>query len=345
MHPMYRGGYSPSMYGGFPHNLNVNFRKDQRGEKMSEERVEVKNIFQGGEPGRGGGDGIGGLGAAAMVAALGGRNQANLGGYGGDGFGFGGGGLGALLAFALLGNRGFGDRGFVDHGHGRDGCCEQLGQQVILSKLGSIEGAAPLAAANVENAICEQTNALQGTLGTLALGMQTGFANTKDSVQASTGILAASIAGTKDAIQNGLFLTNTNLLEGICSVKTAVDAQGDRILSALQNRWTAEDQAKIVAQANEITELRQDNRRRADHDELRIQISNTNTAVAAQAQAQGQFQVQKLGEDVGRLHDAIRGVFQIAQASANQTSIIAGNLGAVVGGAQTATQTPINNRA
>lgn len=304
---------------------------------INEDKVGVTNIYEGG--GRGDG-GMGGLGAAAMVAALGARNE--RGGWGGDGFGFGGGGAGLLALALLAGNGGFGGFGgrFFDRGHDRD-CCEGIGQQIILNKLGSIEGAIPLSALQTQNSILEQTNALSGAIGALALGSQQGFANTKDSVQASAALLGTAIAGTKDAIQNGLFLTNTNLLEGVCSIKTEVGNQTDRVLAALQNRWTAEDQARIVAQANEIVELRQDRDARGRHADLELKITNTNTAVAAQQQAQQQFQLQDVLNTVRGLVPVVSALVNESQiARAVNSNLIVGSTG-VVTGPQTANPTNV----
>ncbi len=316
--------------------LMCEIEESKKGKAMSaEEKVIVHNKF---EPGHGS-DG-GGLNAMAAIAALGNRNdsRSNM-PYGGDGgFGFGGGGMGAILALALLGRRGLGG----DDGNCGDRGGERAVEAIQLSKLGSIEGAIPLAAADVTNNILAQTNALTGAIGTLALGTQQGFANVKDTVQNTTALTLGAIAGTKDAVQNGLFLTNTNLLEGVCSIKQNTDNNADRILAALNTRWTAEDQARIVAQANEIVELRQEGRRRADHDELRIQISNTNTAVAAQQQGQQQAQFQAQGFAINSLLEQVRGLTQIAHAT--NSNVIAGNTGAVVTGPQTANPTNVNTR-
>lgn len=331
MYPFPPRGYRPGMYGmqgqgggqqqqqqqsqPQQHYVDVALHTPERRKMGSEERVEVKNIFQGGEGGGrgygGGGDGIGGLGAAAMVAALGGRNERGFGGCGGDGFGFGGGGgLAALLALGLLGGRDFGRGGCApvvfDHHNGHNGhnghdCCDQIGQQVILSKLGSIEGGITAAALQVQNAICEQTGELSGSVAALALGTQQGFANVKDAINATQLAELAAISGVKDAVQNGFALTNTNLLTGLCSVKETVVADGDRTRALLVARFQQEDATKIAAQAAEIIELRNDRDARGRHADLELKITNTNTAVAAQQQAQGQFQLQRQGDDIAHL--------------------------------------------
>lgn len=296
-----------------------------------DEKVIVNNINPE-SGGRSGGDGVGGLGAMAAIAALGNRNGGSM---GGDGFGLGGGGLGGLLALALLGGNGFGNR---DRDRGGNDCCEGLGFQAVLGKLGSIEAAVPLSALQVQNSIQEQTIGLNTGLAALALGTQQGFANTKDSVQASTGILAAAIAGTKDAIQNGLFLTNTNLLEGVCSIKAAVNADGAETRALLVSRFQLEDQTRITTLANELAELRNDGR----HRETANKIEITNTAIAAQRQGQEQEQRQRQGDEIGHLSrcfSALANEVQIARAT--NSNVIVGNTGASTVGAQTASPTNV----
>lgn len=297
-----------------------------------DEKVIVNNINPE-SGGRSGGDGVGGLGAMAAIAALGNRNSNN----GGDGFGLGGGGLGGLLALALLGGNGFGGRDFGRRDGGND-CCEGLGFQAVLGKLGSIEAAVPLSALQVQNSIQEQTIGLNTGLSALALGTQQGFANTKDAVQASTGALAVAIAGTKDAIQNGLFLTNTNLLEGVCSIKAAVQADGAETRALLVSRFQLEDQTRITTLANELAELRNDGRHRDTANKIEI----TNTAIAAQAQGQQQAQFQGLVQTVNSFVPCLQALIvdnQIARAT--NSNVIVGNTGASTVGAQTASPTNV----
>jgi hypothetical protein len=313
-----------------------NGRREHQGERnmgINEDKVGVTNIFDHG--GRGGGDGgMGGLGAAAMVAALGGRNER---GYGGDGFGFGGGGgLGALLAIALLGRDGFGFGGRGGFDRGGD-CCDQIGQQVILGKLGSIEGAIPAASLSIENSILSQTNALQGSIGSLALGLSQGLANVKDSVQANSALNLAATAGVKDAVQTGTSV----ILQAICSATKEITNQA-------QAFQTANDSRLINAQAAEIIELRNDRDNRGRHAALELQITNTNTAVAAQQQAQAQFQLQGVVNAVQSLVPAVNALLvdnQIAVARATNANFNIGNTGAVTNAAQSAAANPVNVRA
>src|SRR3990172_760040 len=157
------------------------------------------NINVGGDGGSGGGAGL-----AAVIAALGNRNEggdtagliAALGNRNNDGFG----GAGALamlgplmannnngmnnlwpiILLALLG-RGRGGFGFG----GDDASCGPSsgigpGQAAILQTL--LEGQSSLRA-EVPTSALEIQNAIQSAIGSLALGTQQGFANTKDAVQ------------------------------------------------------------------------------------------------------------------------------------------------------------------
>lgn len=325
------------------HRVEIDL-KDKENKMGQEDRVEVKNIFDGG--GHGGDGGMGGLGTAAVVAALGNRNEGtgNIaalapllmggGGFGGFGGGFGAGLVGGILGGALFGGR----RGGLFGGGGDDcgggGAAAAIANEIVLSKLGSIEGAIPLAALSTENAILTQT-----------ISNNAGFASTKDSIQIATGALAVAISGTKDAVQNGLFLVSNQLQEGICSVKTAIATDGALTRSMLQSRWTAEDQTKISTQAAEIIELRNEGRHRDRHSALELQITNTNTAVAAQAQGQQQQQFQALVGTVNSLVPCVNALVmnsQLAHARATNGNVIVGNAGATTTGAQTATASPVN---
>src|SRR3990172_1271672 len=141
------------------------------------------NINVGGDGGSGGGAGL-----AAVIAALGNRNNDGFGGAGALAM------LGPLMAnnnngmnnlwpiilLALLG-RGRGGFGFG----GDDASCGPSsgigpGQAAILQTL--LEGQSSLRA-EVPTSALEIQNAIQSAIGSLALGTQQGFANTKDAVQ------------------------------------------------------------------------------------------------------------------------------------------------------------------
>lgn len=138
------------------------------------DEVEVNNIFKS-HPG----DGLGmGLGAG----------------------GLGGGLLGGVLAAAL-----FNRRGGVFGGEGEGGggaAVNQLTLNQVLTGIG-----------DVKLDVAEQTTTLTNSLGQLALGIQQGFANVKDSVQANS---LANLTATTNGTQQ--------VLQAICALGSKIDA-------------------------------------------------------------------------------------------------------------------------
>lgn len=278
------------------------------------DKVDVHNIFKPGHGHGGGSDGVGGLGAMAAIAALGNRNDTmRHDGFGGLG-GIGGGLIGGLIGGLLFNRRdGIGGAEAVATA-GNGNVVAAIATDSILSKLGTIEGAVPIAALQTQAA-------LGSAIGSLALGTQQGFANVKDTVQNTTGLTLAAIAATKDTVQNlGLlqqasFATvGREILTTGCALERAVQNEGDKTRAMLAARFGMEDQTKIQTLANEVIELRNEGRARSNHDELRLQITNTNTAVAAQAQGQAQQQQQQQFQMVQALFPVIQSLVGDLQA-------------------------------
>lgn len=311
-------GRSQARYEDLKRTLESTNAKENIMEHGVHDKVEVKNIFEPGHKG-GGMDGIG----AAFLPFLAQR------GHDGWGGGLGGAALG-FVAGALINNR----RGGLFGGDGDGGSAvnniqSTVNDNAILSGISDVKAAVPLAQAQTETSICNQTNALQGTLGSLALGIQQGFANVKDSVQANSALNLSATSQVKDAVQNSTAL----ILSAICNSSKEIMAQA-------QGFQTANDTRLINAQAAEIIELRNEHRRSADNAELKLQITNTNTAVAAQQQGQQQQQLQELRANVAAIFPVLNGLVQVAHAT--NSNIIAGNTGAVVTGSQSAN--PVNVR-
>jgi hypothetical protein len=139
-----------------------------------------------------------------------------LGGADGGMGGFGGGGmLGGLLIGALLGNRNGGLFGGGNDGQGGETRLnDTIANTAILTKLGSIEAAIPLASAQTENVILQQTNALTNLSTQTQLAMCQGFAGVKDAVQ--NGVLL-----NLNATQNA----SKEILQAVCSLGGKIDAQ------------------------------------------------------------------------------------------------------------------------
>lgn len=356
MYPFRQGAYFPGMYSAGPqfHQIDLNVRKDEKESKMDGINSDKVNIHLGGTGDGGAGNGAamaalvaalgnrnnGGGDNAALVAALGNRNNDGLGGaallgplLAGAGGGFGNAnGLWPILLLALLGRGGFGFGG-------RDGDCH-IGDghggltAAIAAAVNGLTSAVPTTALETQGVV-------QSAIAQLALAGQQGFASTKDSVQNASSAQLLATAGVKDSVMNlGTALAtaicgvNQNISEQGCQTREAVGAGTDRVLTALQNRWTADDLATITALRNEVTELRNDGRRRVDHDDLRLQITNTNTAVAAQQQAQQQFQVQRQNDDLACQIRELRGLVAIGnQLQVNRQAQDIVNLGTMTGSA------------
>jgi hypothetical protein len=221
--------------------------------------------------------------SAALIAALGSRNNDNQlaplmammhNRNDGDHDG-----LGEMWPLLLLllgrGGRGGGLFGGGDDCGGAGGdAINQLTLTEVLSKLGTIEGQIPLTALQSQNAI-------QSSIAQLALADQQGFANVKDSVQ-----------NTLLALSQALATVNQNVSSQGCQTREYVGNDGDKTRMLLVTRFGQEDATKIAEQNARILALesRCDNDRR--HSESTLQITNTNTAVAAQAQFQQQQQQQ-----------------------------------------------------
>ena len=235
-----------------------------------------------------------------------------LGGMGHDGFGGMGGlgaGLGGLLIGALLSRNGGGL--FGGNGNEGGGGVQELTSINILSKLGDIQGAIPLASAQTENVILNQTNAL--TLQNAA---------TKDAVQATALAVLQATSGV-----------NTAVLTSAMATQAAVNNDGDKTRALIQSINDTALNRIITTQANEITELRNENRRSADTAGIRIDMINNQNQLQAQQQQQGFA--------INSLCSGLASVEQLARAT--NTNLIVGNTGVTSTGAQTAN--PVNVRA
>lgn len=312
-----------------------------RQESKMAEPVEVKNIFQ----------------PAPMPA------------YGG---GMGGDGMGGLLALALLGGglnrQGVGDAcgaekvavmnaGFDGINHNINtstiGLTNQLTQGFtnqssldLMAKLGSIEGAIPLAGAQTQLALAGSTAALQNTMNVNASAEALASALTNQAVANST---ATTLSG-QVAINKNISEAIAASLASQSAIKESVAAYGVANLTATKDAQYAITAAVVAENTTTrtlINQLNTDNLNRlltvADLDrrdeanrgrvrESEINITNNNTAIAAQAQqqAQGQQQLQflaQLGAEVRNLANDVQVVRQ------TQSNV---NFGTQTGTAQTA---------
>jgi hypothetical protein len=138
------------------------------------------------------------------------------GGYGMDGSGFGGNGgglLAGLLFGALIGNRNGGWLGGAGGEGAASGVVNQIATTEVISKLGDIQGAIPLTAAQTQNAILSQSNQIAQGLtqlgNTVMNGNTQNLLATKDlSTQVAQGnavILQAIAQNEAQALRDKLF--------------------------------------------------------------------------------------------------------------------------------------------
>lgn len=267
------------------------------------------------------------------------------GGWGHDGFG-GGGMLGGLLVGALLGRGGFGglgggfgggvpvvpEFGGFGHGHcGGGGFGEKLLDTAILSKLGDIQGAIPLAACEVSAQLAEQTGdinlstaqqtlALSNQINTGALANQIAFGNVKDSVQATAAITNANIAAATAAVNVGTLQT-----------AIAIRDDGDKT-RALISSIDRDNLSRMLSDANNvIAELKFGRENDSRQHGIEIQMINN--------QNQNQLQFQAQAQGIGFLQHCLNDVGQVAKAT-NQ-NVLVGNSGVTATGPQTANPTNV----
>lgn len=269
------------------------------------------------------------------------------GGYGGGwghGDGFGGGGmLGGLLVGALLGRGGFGGFGgspvavpecVSHHSHGCGGGMgfgANLLDTAILSKLGDVQGAIPLAACEVGAQIAEQTGeinlstaqqtlAISNQINTTSLANQIAFSNVKDSVQATAALTNANIAAATAAVNVGTLQT-----------AIAIRDDGDKT-RALISSIDRDNLNRMLSDANNvIAELKFG--RESDSRQHGIEIQMINN------QNQNQLQFQAQAQGIGFLQHCLNDVGQVAKAT-NQ-NVLVGNTGATATGPQTANPTNV----
>lgn len=259
-----------------------------------------------------GGSGDGGGGSmAAVIAALGNRNQGNdnaaliaaLGNRNDNQ-------LGPLMAMLGNNNRdrdGMGEmwpllllllgRGRGGFGGGDD-CCDDGHRDVSPAHAALLqtmtENLSDLRA-QVPTTALQSQNAIQGAIAQLALADQQGF------------------AGVKDAVQS-LALFQSNQLNNI---NQNVSDQGCKTRELVQSTSTAVLQRMDDLRIRELEHDRDRAERAIEVNSLRSQVEITNTNTATATQAQGQFQSQLQFQDINNKIDRLCGSINIA----NQTML------------------------
>lgn len=240
----------------------------------------------GGEGNNGGGYGMGGQNLDLMSVL-------NRGG--GDGFG-GGSMWGVILGFLLARGGFFGNREFA--GEVGDRCV--TGAQFLQKTLGDIQAAVPLTASQTQDVI-------QNAISQLALGMQQGFANVKDSVQAGQVLTLQSASATQAMVHDQAEKTRDLI--------TSLNTQTlNRELAVAQSLLGEERSARRIR-------------------EVEVNVTQTSTQNQLQAQAQAQQQAQ-----LASVLAAITGLVNQVNRSSQDVINIGGTL---AGLAQTAANTNV----
>lgn len=242
-------------------------------------------------------------------------------GSGDGGMGLGGGLIGGVLLGALLGRNG---GLFGGNGGEANGLQSSIDTNIILQSLGDIKAAVPLAEAQVQLALAgaqaditsqslQQTIALQNQGFNAQLSTLSGFNSLGDKVDALAAANALAIA--------------TNQFN--CVQATMADGEKTRALISSIDKQN--DNRLITAQANEIIELRGDQRRESDRHGIEINMINN--------QNQNQMQFQQQQQVLSGLAHLLADVSQVARAT--NSNVIVGNTGASTTGAQTASPTNV----
>lgn len=236
----------------------------------------------------------------------------------------------------------------------RTAAATQLAVAVGQAALG-VEIAKGQGEINTQVALTTGNLGTQNALNAAALGVQVQKTSGDTQTQMATQTAALGVQAEKTAAANALavamglqvaeqanaqhaFNASQQLAQTQYTLATAIKADGDLTRGLIIAQNDAELNRRLVIQANEITELRNEGRRNADSAETRIQISNVNMAVAAQAQSMQQQQQQAQFQINGQLLSAVQ-----ALVSQNQTihqGIV--NLGTMTGNSQTAANTRVN---
>lgn len=224
---------------------------------------------------------------------------------GGRGFGSGGGdfggGLGLIALLALLGRNGGG--GLLGGGGSDIGGLNNINAAVdsaaILGKLGNIEASVPLNSSQLQLAIAQATAALgqQSTAQTFGI-MNALSTHALDNCQSFAGV-ARDIAAV-----------DTNVDRQSCVIQNVVHSEGETTRALIQSIDKANDSRLIVTQANEISELRNEGRRRDDRHGVEITMTNNQN----QNQLQFQQQSQEFASLRGLLFEALQSIRSTNQA-------------------------------
>lgn len=211
-------------------------------------------------------------------------------------------GLGLIALLALLGR---GNNGGLFGGNGSgDGVGLQaaVDTNAILGKLGTIEGAIPLAEAQVQLALAGVQNSLQQGLSAIQLESANGFG-----------------------------AVNANVERTGWQLSQAISNDGEKTRALITNNQIAELNRQLSVAQLEAIELRSESGRERDRHGIEITMTNN--------QNQNQLQFQAQNQVLAGLTNALIEVGQVARAT--NSNVIVGNAGATTTGAMTANPTNV----
>jgi len=196
------------------------------------------------------------------------------------GFGFGGGGEGGLLAGVLIASllrRG---------GLGGEGgeCVNETSKFLDAAILNAVNGLT----ADVPTTALETQASINHSIGALALGTQQGFANVKDSVQASAAINLASTNEVERTVLTTTAALLTAVKDGNYATTTAIRDDGDKTRAKIDFYHDQDMQRRLTIAESALARQEFNSRIR----DVEVSVTNTATATQVQGQAQGQAQQQ-----------------------------------------------------
>jgi hypothetical protein len=263
--------------------------------------------------------------------ATGGNEGAGIGGIGGVL-------VGALLARGgLLGN----DRGVVGEGcvtpatftAGITGVTDAIQNTEVMSSLGDIKAAIPLAEAQVQLALAVTQSELAGQINTANIANLVGQAAINKNISEA---IAASLASQNNINVNVLQTGTANLMatkDAQFALSNIVKEDGEKTRALITSNQISELQRLAAERQDEIIELRNGSARDRDRHGIEINMINN--------QNQNQMQFQQQAQALVSLGHCLADVSQLARAT--NTNLIVGNTGAVATGPQTAN--PVNVKA
>lgn len=181
---------------------------------------------------------------------------------------------------------------------------DNLASLDVMAKLGSIEGAIPLVAADVELAICNSTNAIN-------TNMANGFALTNKNISDSEAAVLASLCGVEKTVLQTGALNLAATKDAQYAVTTAIRDDGDKTRAQIALYHEGDLQRQLgVAQAA-LAEERSAGRIRDVEVSVSQSVNQTQVNNQQQSQAQQQFQlIAQLAAAVNNLAGDIQAVKQ-----------------------------------